>query len=170
MAISEKDLLQILEWLEKSSWEELRLETPAFKLVVSKSGRPPAPEPAHARAMPAAPRSLDVRSEPAASHAPAAPTAAAAPALEAHDASWIAVRSPTLGNFYVAPAPGAAPFVMLGQQVAAADTVAIVEVMKLMNHIAAGASGRIARVCAQNGELVAEDQVLFLIDPVAADG
>ena len=171
MAISEKDILQILAWLEKSDWQELHLESGTFKLTVSKSGRP------GARAVESVSRpapKLEAR-EPAKAATPApgaTPRPAPQPkpvAAEPVDPSWIAVRSPTLGNFYVAPQPGAPPFVALGQSVAPDDTVAIVEVMKLMNHVKAEASGKIARICAQNGDLVEFEQVLFLIDPTGAD-
>jgi acetyl-CoA carboxylase biotin carboxyl carrier protein len=171
MAISE-DILQILAWLEKSDWQELHLESATFKLTVSKRGRP------GLRPVEIAPSAAEAlvatRSEPA-KPAPAAPRAArSTPApkpatAEAVDPSWIPVKSPTLGNFYVAPQPGAPPFVTLGQDVGPEDTVAIVEVMKLMNHVKAEASGKIARVCAQNGDLVEFEQVLFLIDPAGAD-
>lgn len=166
MAISEKDLLQILDWLEKSAWDDLRLETPEFKLTVSKSGRP---LPASGTA-PSAPRGAAVANPSPASAAPARP-AEAPPArfAEPADPRWVAVKSPTLGHFYVAPKPGAPPFVTVGQKVEESDTVAIVEVMKLMNHVPAGARGTIARICAANGDLVEEDEILVFIDP-AVDG
>ena len=175
MAISEKDILQILAWLEKSDWQELHLESGTFKLTVSKTARPIS-RPAETAASAAAP-AVGTRGESRepAKQAPAAPRARRpAPAAKPADAapvdpSWIPVKSPTLGNFYVAPQPGAPPFVMLGQRVGPDDTVAIVEVMKLMNHVKAEASGKIARVCAQNGDLVEFEQVLFLIDPAGAD-
>ncbi len=167
MAISEKDLLQILDWLEKSEWQDLRLETATFKLSVSKSGRPPEEGPARSTVTVsrAADEARSAVSPPAVAAAAAPPPPAKAAPEEPADPSWVPVRSPTLGNFYVAPKPGAPPFVSLGQAVGVDDTVAIVEVMKLMNHVPAGVSGTIARVCARNGDLVEEDQTLFLIAP-----
>jgi acetyl-CoA carboxylase biotin carboxyl carrier protein len=170
MAISEKDILQILAWLEESEWQELHLEGGTFKLTVSKTGRPgvrPVEATASA-AVPTAPR-IETR-EPATRPPTARPAPPPKPvAAEPVDPSWIAVKSPTLGNFYVAPQPGAPPFVTLGASVGPDDTVAIVEVMKLMNHVKAETTGKIARICAQNGDLVEFEQVLFLIDPAAAD-
>jgi acetyl-CoA carboxylase biotin carboxyl carrier protein len=173
MAISEKDILQILAWLEKSDWQELHLESGTFKLTVSKTGRPGVrpPEQTAPEHAPAATRS-EARPAPKPAAPPPAPRPAPPPkpaVAEAVDPSWIPVKSPTLGNFYVAPQPGAPPFVTLGKNVGPDDTVAIVEVMKLMNHVKAEASGKIARICAQNGDLVEFEQVLFLIDPVGAD-
>ena len=79
--------------------------------------------------------------------------------------NMIAVRAPMLGTFYRAPAPGQKPFVEVGQQVSAGDTVCLVEVMKLFNSVAAGADGRIARILVENGALVQPKQVVILIDP-----
>jgi acetyl-CoA carboxylase biotin carboxyl carrier protein len=157
MTLSEKDILQILRWVDESSWDELHLESGTFKLTVSKNGRPVA-----------------TATAPASAAAPAVPSPSAKPAPRAApeepvDPSWTAVRSPTLGNFYVAPQPGAPPFVTLGQKVGPDDTVAIVEVMKLMNHVKAETSGTIARICAANGDLVEFEQVLFWIDPAGHD-
>jgi acetyl-CoA carboxylase biotin carboxyl carrier protein len=50
----------------------------------------------------------------------------------------------------------------------APDTVvAIVETMKLMNSVHAGATGRVARICVDNGEFASLGATLMLIDPVA---
>ncbi|MCI4054092.1 acetyl-CoA carboxylase biotin carboxyl carrier protein, partial [Klebsiella pneumoniae] len=68
----------------------------------------------------------------------AAPVAASAPAAApaARDLSD-AQKSPMVGTFYRAPGPNAAPFVEVGQQVKAGDTLCIIEAMKLMNEIEA---------------------------------
>ena len=44
-------------------------------------------------------------------------------------------------------------------------TVAIVEVMKLMDAVAAGVAGSVARICVGNGEAVEEGQTLLLVSP-----
>ena len=75
-----------------------------------------------------------------------------------------------VGTFYRAPAPGAPPFVEVGSRVAAADTVCILEIMKLMNSIAAGVRGRVARICVENATLVEYGQPLGLIEPEAPPG
>ena len=157
MALSEKDILTILGWLEKSDWQELHLESGTFKLTVSKNGRPAE---IIARSAPAEPASAARRAAEPAGRAPQAK-----PPAEPVDPTWVAVRSPTLGNFYAAPSPGAAPFVTVGQSVGEDDTVAIVEVMKLMNHVKAGVAGTVARISGRNGELVEFDEVILWIDP-----
>jgi acetyl-CoA carboxylase biotin carboxyl carrier protein len=80
------------------------------------------------------------------------------------------VTAPVLGVFYRRPAPDAPPFVEPGDAVDADTTVAIVEVMKLMNPVTAGIAGRIVAVCAEDGELVEEGQPLFLVDPGPGGG
>jgi biotin carboxyl carrier protein len=77
----------------------------------------------------------------------------------------VGVRAPTLGTFYVAGKPGAPPFVQPGDVVGPEDTLAIVEVMKLMNPVKAGVAGEVVKVCARNSELVEYDRVLFWIRP-----
>lgn len=68
-----------------------------------------------------------------------------------------------LGTFYGAPKPGEPAFVKVGDTVAADSVLCIVEVMKLMNSVAAGAEGEIAAVFVHDGELVEFEQPLFAI-------
>jgi acetyl-CoA carboxylase biotin carboxyl carrier protein len=162
MPISEKDLTQILSWLEQSHWQELHLESGSFKLSYAKTGVPMAggvPPPARAATVPARPARPTAETRPAPVQATPVPVSV--------PEGMSAVRAPTLGTFYVAPKPGAPPFVAVGQQVGEEEPVAIVEVMKLMNIVKAGVNGVVRRVCAANGDLVEFDQVLFLIEPAA---
>jgi acetyl-CoA carboxylase biotin carboxyl carrier protein len=75
------------------------------------------------------------------------------------------VRSPLVGTFYAASQPGAAPFVRVGDEVDAGDTLAIVEAMKLMNPITAEHPGRVVEVCVANGTPVEFDEPLVRIAP-----
>jgi biotin carboxyl carrier protein len=70
-----------------------------------------------------------------------------------------------LGTFYGAEAPGAAPFVEVGAQVGPETTVCIIEVMKMMNSVAAGVSGTIAQIVPENGQLVEYGDPLFRVTP-----
>jgi len=80
-------------------------------------------------------------------------------------ANSVLVRSPMVGTFYRAPSPGAPPFVEVGQTVEADTTVCIIEVMKLMSSIPAGARGTITNILAENAALVEHDQILMVIAP-----
>ena len=184
MSLSQEDLVQVLELFAASDWEELDLVSGDVRVAVSKTGHgtftsalrgaappmtsplppaSPAPQPAPPAAAPSAAPSAADTSSPA-----AAPPAAASPIDEEPPPGHEAVRSPTLGTFYVAGKPGTPPIVQPGDIVAPDDTLGIVEVMKLMNPIKAGVAGEVVKVCARNTELVEYDRVLFWIRP--ADG
>ncbi|MBJ1822585.1 acetyl-CoA carboxylase biotin carboxyl carrier protein [Neisseria meningitidis] len=98
----------------------------------------------------------------------AAPVPAAAPAVTpaaapaARDLSD-AQKSPMVGTFYRAPGPNAAPFVEVGQQVKAGDTLCIIEAMKLMNEIEAEKSGTVKEILVENGTPVEFGEPLFII-------
>ena len=88
--------------------------------------------------------------------APAEPPAAPVP-------SGHVVKSPMVGTFYRASAPGAAPFVEIGTAVKQGETICIIEAMKLLNEIEADASGVIKEILVENGQPVEFGQPLFLI-------
>jgi acetyl-CoA carboxylase biotin carboxyl carrier protein len=75
------------------------------------------------------------------------------------------VTAPMIGTFYRAPAPGEAPYVEVGSAVEPDTQVCILEVMKLMSAVVAGARGTIAEVCRESGEAVQYGDVLFRIAP-----
>ena len=99
--------------------------------------------------------------------APAAGVPApAAPAVEAPVAETGSVaKSPMVGTFYSASAPGEQGFVQEGQRVNVGDVLCIIEAMKMMNQIEADKAGTIGAIIAKDGEPVEFDQPLFLIDP-----
>jgi len=78
---------------------------------------------------------------------------------------YVAVTSPMVGTFYRAASPTAAPFVDVGDRIAIGQTVCIIEAMKLMNDMPAEVSGKIVKVCVDNGTTVEYGQTLFLVDP-----
>jgi len=82
----------------------------------------------------------------------------------------VLVRAPMVGTFYRAPAPGAAPFVEVGQHVEPDATVCIIEVMKLMNSIAAETRGVVTEILVEDGKHVEYGQVLVVIRPDPEDG
>jgi acetyl-CoA carboxylase biotin carboxyl carrier protein len=122
---------------------------------------------------------LDVSwAHPAGVPAPGAPAAAPSGEAEAapgrvpepeaaEDPSLHAVTAPLVGTFYVAPEPGAAPFVQVGDQVSAGQTIGIVEAMKLMNPVTTEVAGEIVEMVAGNADPVEYDQVLVRIRAAA---
>jgi acetyl-CoA carboxylase biotin carboxyl carrier protein len=75
-----------------------------------------------------------------------------------------AVVSPMVGAAYLAPEPGAAPFVKPGDSVQEGDTLLIIEAMKTMNPIRAPRGGRIARILVENGAPVEYGETLLIIE------
>jgi len=75
-----------------------------------------------------------------------------------------AVRSPMVGTIYVAPEPGAPPYITIGSTVAAGDTLFIIEAMKTMNPVRAPRSGRVARILATNAAPVEFGEVLVILE------
>ena len=91
--------------------------------------------------------------------------AASEPELSAETDGLHAVRSPLVGTFYRAPAPGEEPYVEVGDTVRAGQILCIVEAMKLMNEIPADVSGEVVEILADNAEGVEYDQPLFRLRP-----
>lgn len=115
------------------------------------------------------PSGMPVYLSPPATAAVPVPTAAAqvpAPADETpeeEELSGMVVRSPMVGTFYRAPAPGAKPFVEEGQAVKPGDILCIIEAMKILNQIECEYTGIIKRILVENGQPVEYNQPLFLI-------
>ncbi|MBL0918306.1 MAG: acetyl-CoA carboxylase biotin carboxyl carrier protein [Hydrogenophaga sp.] len=74
------------------------------------------------------------------------------------------VKSPMVGTFYRSSAPGAKPFVEVGDSIKEGDTICIVEAMKILNEIEADKSGTVTQILVQNGQAVEYGQPLFVIE------
>jgi acetyl-CoA carboxylase biotin carboxyl carrier protein len=79
---------------------------------------------------------------------------------------FYAIKSPLVGTFYRAPAPGAEPFVKEGDIVEPGQVVAIVEAMKVMNEIEADRRGRVVKILVEDGEPVEYGQELIHLIPL----
>lgn len=88
--------------------------------------------------------------------APAAPVAPAEP-------QGFVVKSPMVGTYYSASAPGNPPYVAIGSAVKQGDTLCIIEAMKLLNEIEADVAGVIKQILVENGQPVEYGQPLFVI-------
>jgi acetyl-CoA carboxylase biotin carboxyl carrier protein len=111
--------------------------------------------------MPSAAVAAPAAAAPVAAGTPVAAAPAAAP--EAAPTGHI-VKSPMVGTFYRASAPGAPAFVDIGSTVKEGDTLCIIEAMKLLNEIDADASGTIRQILVENGQAVEYGQPLFIIE------
>ena len=156
------EVAEIMRIIDGSSCDEFVLDTPDIKIVVRRHGSPSAPP---VVAPPVLAPSAAVAPSPAPSQTPtAAPTrpTAISPAAQT---GLIEVKAPMVGTFYVAPSPGAPPFAEPGRRIAKGDKLGVIEVMKLFTTIFAEQDGRVAQVCANDGELVEYGQTLFVIAP-----
>jgi acetyl-CoA carboxylase biotin carboxyl carrier protein len=160
MNLSEDEVQKILRVIDELDYGEIRIELGDLKLhvVKSASGESRLAEPL----LPPATAPVDPTATPP---TPVATPSEAIPEQPAPSATLHLVRAPTAGVFYVAPSPGAAPFVRPGQNVAPTDTVCLLEVMKLFQSIDAGIAGRVAEILAGNGQAVAASQPLLSIEP-----
>ncbi len=94
----------------------------------------------------------------------AAPAAVEQPeSLPAAESDGHQVTAPMVGTYYSASSPTAGPFVKIGDEVQAGDTLCIIEAMKMMNQIEAEVAGRIMAIEVENAEPVEFGQVLFVI-------
>ena len=122
-------------------------------------------------------RRIKVSREPAPVLGIAPPAAAAAPALSAppmnaredvgapvEDIAGHTVKSPMVGTFYRASAPGAKSFVEVGSVVKEGDTICIIEAMKILNEIEADKGGTVTQILCENGQAVEYGQPLFIIE------
>ncbi|GAA5265826.1 acetyl-CoA carboxylase biotin carboxyl carrier protein [Acidiphilium sp. MT5] len=75
-----------------------------------------------------------------------------------------AVKSPMVGVAYLAPEPGAAPFIAVGQTVSAGQTLLLIEAMKTFNQIKAPRAGTITRILITAGQPVEYDEPLVILE------
>ena len=145
--------------LEKAGVTEIEVERAGLKVRVSRAAAAAAPVVYAAPPQAAAPA-------PAVQPA-AAPTAAAKPAAPAEQ-DWSkhpgAVTSPMVGTAYLAPQPGAAPFVQVGDTVKEDQTLLIVEAMKTMNPIPAPKAGKVVQIMVSDARPVEYGEVLMIIE------
>jgi acetyl-CoA carboxylase biotin carboxyl carrier protein len=76
------------------------------------------------------------------------------------------VKAPLTGIFYASPAPGSAPYVAVGGEVAVGQIIGLIEAMKLFNEIKSDLAGRVVRVVAESGALVKAKQPLIEVEPL----
>ena len=109
----------------------------------------------------AAPAPVVVAPAPVAA-APAPAAVAEAPVANTLPAGHV-VKAPMVGTFYASSSPGAPPFVKVGQQVKAGETLGVIEAMKMFNQIEADVSGTIQAILVENSQPVEFDQPMFVI-------
>ncbi|PDT09802.1 MULTISPECIES: acetyl-CoA carboxylase biotin carboxyl carrier protein [unclassified Rhizobium] len=144
-----RDLANILN---ETDLTEIEVEQDDLRIRVSRNGTTQyvqAPIAAPAFAAPAA-------------AAPAAAGAAPAAAPTRNPAN--VVNAPMVGTVYMAPAPGARPFIEIGATVKEGQTLIIIEAMKTMNQIPSPKSGKVTEILVDDGHPVEYGQALVVIE------
>ncbi len=148
---ADADLLALIDrlagLLERSDLTELEVEAGGTGLVLRK------PVAVAAAAVAAAAPVVEVAAQ-AAVAAPESPPARPA------------VSAPLTGIFYASPAPGSAPYVQVGGEVAVGQVIGLIEAMKLFNEIKSDLAGRVVKVVAESGALVKAKQPLIEVEPL----
>ncbi|OAV49994.1 acetyl-CoA carboxylase biotin carboxyl carrier protein subunit [Rhizobium sp. WYCCWR10014] len=143
-----RDLANILN---ETDLTEIEVEQDDLRIRVSRAGTPQyvqAPIAAPGYAAPAA----------------AAAAAAAAPAAAPSRNPANVVNAPMVGTVYMAPAPGARPFIEVGATVKEGQTLIIIEAMKTMNQIPSPKSGKVTEILVDDGHPVEYGQALVVIE------
>ena len=161
MELTEDDVLQILKLIDESHFDYFQLEVGELKITVSKGDPIPVAAAPQAGAAPAV---ATPAPKPAVAPAPPAAAPQSAKSVTVPE-GMLAITAPLLGTFYVAPEPGAPPFVKVGQAITEDTTVGLIEVMKVFNSVRATVKGTIAEVVVQNGQFVEFGQTLFIVKP-----
>ena len=144
--------------LDRSDLTELEVEAGGTGLVLRKPSAIAAPLPVAVGPAPSAGAtdggSAAASGEPAGSGHDRGPTARPS------------VKAPLTGIFYASPAPGTAPYVQVGGEVAVGQVIGLIEAMKLFNEIKSDLAGRVVRVVPESGSLVKAKQPLIEVDPL----
>jgi acetyl-CoA carboxylase biotin carboxyl carrier protein len=149
---------ELMSLLEASGLTEMEIETKDFRVYLSKAKpqattqfiAPPTAAPA---LTPAAGPKVEPAEKPVSEPVEEVPS------------GLHAIRSPIVGTFYRAPAPGAEPFTDVGKKVRKGQTLCIVEAMKVMNEIESDVDGEVVKILVENAQPVEYGQILFLLKP-----
>ncbi len=153
----ESKIRKLIRIVEESNIDELEVTTWGRKIRITRRVNHQNP---HSSSH------LIVNQPPPAERVAAASVSAEVTKPEEAEGNLTPIKSPMVGTFYRAPAPGAKPYVEAGQIISAGQVVCIVEAMKLMNEIEAEVAGRVVKILVENGKPVEFGQTLFLIEPL----
>ncbi len=148
-----RKLKKLIDLVQESGIAELEITEGEEKVRINRVGIPGHPG---MMAMQQAPGPAVAAPAPASAAVAAVAQAPAEP--EGH-----VVKSPMVGTFYRSSAPGSKPFIEVGQNINAGETLCIIEAMKLLNEIEADQSGVVKKVLVENGQPVEYGQPLFII-------
>jgi acetyl-CoA carboxylase biotin carboxyl carrier protein len=134
--------------LDRSELSELAVEAGGTRLVLRK------------------PSAIGASLTPAPAAEPSAGSVGSAGDVVLAAPSRPSIKAPLTGVWYGSPAPGSAPFVAVGREVAIGQVVGLIEAMKLFNEIKSDLAGRVVRVVPESGALVKAKQPLIEVEPL----
>src|SRR5262245_11450747 len=153
-----RKLKKLIDLVEESGIAELEVTEGEEKVKIVKGGGP------GKEVVVLSPSAVPVSAPPVQVAAQVPQPAAAAPAAEAPKApEGHIVKSPMVGTFYRAGAPGAKPFVEVGDTVKVGQTICVIEAMKLMNEIEADKDGVVKAIMVENAQPVEYGEPLMMI-------
>jgi acetyl-CoA carboxylase biotin carboxyl carrier protein len=153
-----RKIKKMIELLEESGIAEIEIKEGEETLRIARVM--PGQQWAPSRAAALAPGGPAGMLQESAAPSPEAASGPARSAAEEHIAT-----APMVGTYYSAPAPGAKPFVEIGDAVEVGQVLCVIEAMKMMNQIESEKAGKIKAVLIKNGEPVEFGQPLFIIQP-----
>jgi len=145
MKIDKKIIKELSDYLDEFNLTEIEYSENNIKYKVSKSSKGPSYE------------------RVASSTNVAATKSGVTPVSENIDKADI-VKSPMVGTAYLAPEPGAKPFITIGANIKKGQTIIIIEAMKTMNHVPSTKDGVVKKIFITDGEAVEFDQDLILVE------
>jgi acetyl-CoA carboxylase biotin carboxyl carrier protein len=144
----EKGLIrELAALLEETGLSEIEIEREGFRVRVARQARVEAVPIAMGGAVQARPQAVEAK----------------APSSDPAKHPGV-VPSPMVGTAYLAPEPGAAPFVTVGARVTQGQTLLIIEAMKTMNHIPAPKAGVVSAILVGNGQPVEFGEPLAIVE------
>lgn len=160
-----KQLIELIQKMDESSFDSLLIENKDLKIVISKGDL-------------AQIETLPTESNTAQAPAPRETTTTAPietvtpeqateqpPSVAPTAEGLLEIKSPTAGLFFAQSEPGADPYVTVGSQVDENTTVGLVEVMKVFTAVPAGVKGTIVEICVEDAQFVEYGQTLFRVKP-----
>lgn len=154
-AIDTKIIRDLAEILNDTNLTNIEVEQGELRICVSRQNTSTSSE--QAIYSPVATPSFSIASSPV-------PTIESPIQSPQEDKSKNAITSPMVGTAYLAPSPGAQPFVEVGQNVSEGETLLIIEAMKTMNQISSPRSGKVTTVLVKDGQPVEFGEPLIIVE------
>ena len=163
MKLDHDDLNRLIEKISKSDIQEFSLEGEDFKLEIKRNLFSNNQSVSNFVTPPLAEEQINSVQKSSSDNIPLGSTPEVAQVPPPGRSDLTEITSPMVGTFYRASAPGEAPFVDLGSNVAVGQTICILEAMKLMNEIESEFEGEVVEILVENGTPVEFGQVLMRI-------